>query len=85
MSAGAAPSSPPRVLRAKESGPRAGLRRQHTPWRVPHRVLFHDVPCRHCYKSVCPQGHHACLREVKPAEVADAALALLAGTEHRRR
>jgi ADP-heptose:LPS heptosyltransferase len=50
---------------------------QHTPWRVPHRVLFHDVPCRWCYRSVCPQGHHACLREVAPAQVVDAALQLL--------
>jgi lipopolysaccharide heptosyltransferase II len=34
---------------------------QHTPWQVPHRVLSHDVPCRNCYKSECPHGHHACL------------------------
>ena len=32
---------------------------QHTPWRVPHRVLFHDVLCKFCYRSVCPEGHHA--------------------------
>ena len=50
---------------------------QHTPWCVPHRVLFHDVPCRYCYKSVCPQGHNACLREVAPREVAAAACELL--------
>ncbi len=29
---------------------------QHTPWQVPHRTLFADVPCRYCYKSTCPQG-----------------------------
>jgi ADP-heptose:LPS heptosyltransferase len=52
---------------------------QHTPWSVPHRVLFHDVPCRYCYKSVCPEAHHNCLRLVPPAAVVDAALALLAG------
>jgi ADP-heptose:LPS heptosyltransferase len=34
---------------------------QHTPWQVPHRVLSRDVPCRHCYKSVCPEGHMRCL------------------------
>ena len=34
---------------------------QHTPWLVPHRVLSRDVPCRNCYKSVCPQGTNACL------------------------
>ncbi len=37
---------------------------QHTPWEVPHRVLNHDVPCKYCYKSVCPEGHHDCLRRV---------------------
>ncbi len=50
---------------------------QHTPWRVPHRVLFHDVPCKYCYKSTCPEGHHNCLRLVSPQTVVDAALALL--------
>ena len=54
---------------------------QHTPWQVAHRVLFHDVPCRFCYRSVCPQGHHACLRQVEPARVAEAASALLARPE----
>ncbi len=49
---------------------------QHTPWMVPHRVLFHDVPCKLCYKSLCPEGHHDCLRLVPPDEVADAAIAL---------
>jgi ADP-heptose:LPS heptosyltransferase len=51
---------------------------QHTPWQVPHSVLFHDVPCRFCYRSVCPQGHHACLRQVDPGIVAAAATELLA-------
>jgi lipopolysaccharide heptosyltransferase II len=50
---------------------------QHTPWQVQSRVLFHDVPCRYCYQSVCPQGHHRCLTEVAPARVIDAALELL--------
>jgi lipopolysaccharide heptosyltransferase II len=50
---------------------------QHTPWSVPHRVLSHDVPCRDCYKSVCPEGHQACLRGVPPAEVARAARSML--------
>jgi ADP-heptose:LPS heptosyltransferase len=50
---------------------------QHTPWGVASRVLFCDVPCRFCYKSVCPEGHHACLEGIKPAEVAEAALELL--------
>ncbi|MGE5468804.1 MAG: glycosyltransferase family 9 protein [Ignavibacteria bacterium] len=51
---------------------------QHAPWQVPHRVLTHDVPCRFCYRSVCPQGHHDCLRLLDPARVAQAAHALLA-------
>jgi ADP-heptose:LPS heptosyltransferase len=50
---------------------------QHTPWQVPHRVLFHDVPCKYCYKSVCPEGHHHCLRLVDPDRVLQAAVELL--------
>ena len=50
---------------------------QHTPWQVESRVLFHDVPCRNCYKSVCPAGHHDCLRRVAPERVAAAARELL--------
>ncbi len=50
---------------------------QHTPWQVPHRVLYHDVPCRICYKSVCPEGHHNCLRLLKPQDVVEAVLELL--------
>jgi lipopolysaccharide heptosyltransferase II len=50
---------------------------QHTPWSVAHRVLFHDVPCKYCYKSVCPEGHHDCLRRVAPEAVVAATLELL--------
>jgi ADP-heptose:LPS heptosyltransferase len=53
---------------------------QHMPWLVPNRVLSHDVPCRYCYKSVCPAGHHDCLARVAPAEVADAVRSLLDAT-----
>ena len=49
---------------------------QHTPWAVPHRVLFHDVPCKFCYKSVCPEGHYHCLRLVTPEEIFRAACEL---------
>lgn len=52
---------------------------QHTPWQVPHRTLYADVPCRYCYKSVCPQQHHRCLNDVEAAEVVAAARELLAG------
>ena len=50
---------------------------QHTPWRVLARVLNHDVPCRWCLKSECPEGHHDCLRKVEPERVAAAALELM--------
>jgi lipopolysaccharide heptosyltransferase II len=51
---------------------------QHTPWAVPCRVLSHDVPCKYCYKSVCPEGHHDCLRQVSPDAIVAAACELLA-------
>lgn len=50
---------------------------QHTPWKVPSRVLFNDVPCRNCLKSICPEGHHACLLGVSPQRVAQAGLELM--------
>jgi len=52
---------------------------QHTPWQVESRVLFHDVPCRYCYKSVCPEGHHRCLAGVEPERVVAAVRSLLDG------
>jgi lipopolysaccharide heptosyltransferase II len=54
---------------------------QHTPWNVPHRVLFHEVPCRLCYKSICPEGHHHCLRLVEPETVVKAVLELWQETQ----
>lgn len=50
---------------------------QHMPWGVPSRVLFHNVPCKYCYKSICPEGHHHCLRLVTPEAVVQSALELL--------
>lgn len=50
---------------------------QHTPWQVPAHVLSHDVPCRWCLKSTCPQGHHECLRGVEPQQAAAAAIDLM--------
>ncbi|GAB4195702.1 MAG: hypothetical protein OHK0022_12610 [Roseiflexaceae bacterium] len=52
---------------------------QWGPWRVPHRLLFHDVPCRLCYSRACPYGHE-CLRLVTPEQVLAAAAELLAET-----
>lgn len=57
---------------------------QHTPWEVPHELLFHDVPCKHCYKSICPEGHQHCLSLVPPEAVVQAALRLLAAGRKER-
>jgi lipopolysaccharide heptosyltransferase II len=54
---------------------------QHTPWLVPNRVLYHDVPCKYCFKSICPEGHHNCLRLVSPDAVVQATLDLLFETK----
>jgi lipopolysaccharide heptosyltransferase II len=54
---------------------------QHTPWNVRSRVLFHDVPCRFCYKSTCPEGHQACLDGVAPQRVVGAVRELLSATQ----
>ncbi len=58
---------------------------QHTPWQVHSRLLFHDVPCRFCYKSECPQGHHACLAQLPPRDVVDAITSLMAWSAVHRR
>lgn len=57
---------------------------QHTPWRVPSRVLNHDVDCRYCHRSVCPEGHHDCMEKLPPGQVADAVCSLLKQTEPYR-
>jgi lipopolysaccharide heptosyltransferase II len=49
---------------------------QHTPWRVPSRVLSIDVPCAGCRRSVCPLGHNLCVRGVAPGVVVEAVLDL---------
>ena len=50
---------------------------QHTPWQVDSRLLFHDVPCKFCYKSVCPQGHNNCLSKIAPQRVVEAVRSLM--------
>ena len=50
---------------------------QHTPWQVPARVLSHDVACRNCLRSRCPQGHQLCLTGVPTRAAVDAAIDLL--------
>jgi len=51
---------------------------QWGPWRVPHRMLWHEVPCRLCYSRVCPTTHD-CLRQVRPRQVVEAVADLLSG------
>ncbi|MGF6734239.1 lipopolysaccharide heptosyltransferase II [Paraburkholderia youngii] len=58
---------------------------QHTPWQTPQRVLYRDVECRWCYRSVCPHGHHACLLGVPIEEVVHAALELRHAHAHAPR
>ena len=50
---------------------------QWGPWRVPHSLLYHEVPCRLCYSRVCPYEHD-CLRLVSPETVLQAAAEVLA-------
>jgi ADP-heptose:LPS heptosyltransferase len=49
---------------------------QWGPWRTPHRLIAHPVPCAPCYKRVCPIGHE-CLTGIAPSSVVEAALDLL--------
>jgi len=49
---------------------------QWGPWRTPHRLLTHPVPCAPCYKRFCPIGHE-CLTSIPPEMVVRAALNLL--------
>ena len=57
---------------------------QHTPWQVDSRLLFHDVPCRFCYKSICPQEHNDCLAKVAPQRIVDAVRSLMWHAERRQ-
>ncbi|RKQ93902.1 ADP-heptose:LPS heptosyltransferase [Solirubrobacter pauli] len=42
------------------------------PWRVPHELLFVDVPCAGCRARVCPVEGHPCLNGVTVDAVVDA-------------
>lgn len=50
---------------------------QHTPWKVPSRVLYFDTSCRYCYKSLCPEKHNNCIQLIEPSDVVTATLELL--------
>jgi ADP-heptose:LPS heptosyltransferase len=52
---------------------------QWGPWRVPHRLLWREVPCRLCYSRICPTSHD-CLTGVHPEAVLAAADDLLHST-----
>ncbi len=41
------------------------------------RILRRELPCMPCHKKTCPLGHHACMREITPAQVAEEAETLL--------
>ncbi|HEX2411377.1 MAG TPA: glycosyltransferase family 9 protein [Solirubrobacteraceae bacterium] len=43
------------------------------PWRVPHELLFVDVPCAGCRARRCPVPGHPCLGGVEVADVLSAA------------
>ncbi|MDQ2652911.1 MAG: glycosyltransferase family 9 protein [Chloroflexota bacterium] len=49
---------------------------QWGPWRVPHQLLYREVPCRLCYSRICPVDHE-CLVGVPPQEVVATAAELL--------
>jgi len=53
---------------------------QWGPWKVPHRMLWREVPCRICYSRICPT-HHECLTGVSPRDVVNAAADLVGATE----
>jgi ADP-heptose:LPS heptosyltransferase len=42
------------------------------PWRVPHELLYVDVPCAGCRARVCPVEGHPCLGHVTVEEVVGA-------------
>lgn len=52
------------------------------PWRVPHELLYEDVPCAGCRARVCPVAGHPCLGGVGVEDVR-AALGRLTPVEAR--
>lgn len=51
---------------------------QTSPWRNENARLVHlNLPCMPCMKRICPLKHHACMKELKPALVINAAKTLL--------
>ncbi|WP_457597569.1 lipopolysaccharide heptosyltransferase II [Hydrogenimonas sp.] len=47
-------------------------------WMNPQSAIVrHDLPCAPCMKRTCPLKHHACMKEIAPQEVIDAANAII--------
>jgi ADP-heptose:LPS heptosyltransferase len=42
------------------------------PWKVPHELLYVEVPCAGCRARVCPVDGHPCLERIEVADVVDA-------------
>jgi lipopolysaccharide heptosyltransferase II len=55
----------------------ARMNTQHTPWKVPSKVLYFDVPCKLCERGICPDGVHAAPKTVAPSQVYQAVMSYL--------
>ncbi len=49
-----------------------------------HRMVRRELECSPCFQRTCPLGHHRCMREIGPEEVAAEVIALLGVSEGRR-
>ena len=47
------------------------------PWRVPHVLLYEDVPCAGCRARVCPIEGHPCMSAISVADVLEACRELI--------
>ena len=42
-----------------------------------HRILRRELECSPCFKRTCPLGHHRCMKDIAPEEVAGEAARML--------
>lgn len=49
---------------------------QHTPWQVPAKVLYFDVPCKDCERGICAKKKHPKIKPLKEERIINAALDL---------